>query len=91
MFLKKLVMFYQSLAAPCCSPVYPLIIYKTALDKIPLIHDAKGRICKISSTTWATELGYHKRFVNSTIVNHTAIMQTPVKHEKIQSSIQKTN
>ena len=42
MFFKKLVMFYQSLAAPCCFPVYPLIIYKTALDKIPLIHDLKG-------------------------------------------------
>mgnify|MGYP006880151481 FL=1 len=50
MFFKKLVMFYQSLAAPCCFPVYPLIIYKTALDKIPLIQDVKGTICKISST-----------------------------------------
>ena len=50
MFFKKSVMFYQSLAAPCCFPVYPLIIYKTALDKIPLIHDVKGTICKISST-----------------------------------------
>ena len=50
MFFKKLVMFYQSLAALCCFPVYPLIIYKTALDKIPLIHDLKGWICKISST-----------------------------------------
>ena len=42
MFLKKLVMFYQSLAVPCYFPVYPLIIYKTALDKICLIHDIKG-------------------------------------------------
>ena len=42
MFLKKLVMFYQSLAALCCFPVYPLIIYKFALDKIRLIHDLKG-------------------------------------------------
>ena len=50
MFFKKSVMFYQSLAAPCCFPVYPLIIYKTALDKIPLIQDGKGAICKISST-----------------------------------------
>ncbi len=58
MFFKKLVMFYQSLAAPCCSPVYWLIIYKSALDKICLIHDVKGLICKISSTTWPTELFY---------------------------------
>ena len=58
MFFKKLVMFYQSLAAPCCFPVYSLIIYKTALDKICLIHDVKGLICKISSTTWSTELFY---------------------------------
>ena len=43
-------MFYQSLADLCCFPVYPLIIYKLALDKIPLIHDVKGTICKISST-----------------------------------------
>ena len=50
MFFKKLVMFYQSLAAPCCLPVYPLIIYKLALDKIPLIHNVKGTICKITST-----------------------------------------
>ncbi len=50
MFFKKLVMFYQSLATLCCVPVYPLIIYKTALDKIPLIQDVKGWICKISST-----------------------------------------
>ena len=50
MFFKKLVMFYQSLANLCCFPVYPLIIYKTALDKIPLIHDLKGWICKITST-----------------------------------------
>jgi len=50
MFFKKLVMFYQSLATLCCFPVYPLIIYKSALDKIPLIHDLKGWICKISST-----------------------------------------
>ena len=42
MFFKKLVMFYQSLAALCCFPVYSLIIYKTALDKICLIHDVKG-------------------------------------------------
>ena len=56
MFLKKLVVFYQSLADPCCLSVYPLIIYKTALDKIRLIHDVKGCICKISSTTWPTEL-----------------------------------
>ena len=46
MFFKKLVMFYQSLAALCCFPVYSLIIYKTALDKIRLIHDVKGLICK---------------------------------------------
>ena len=58
MFFKKLVMFYQSLAAPCCSPAYRLIIYKSALDKICLIHDVKGLICKISSTTWSTELFY---------------------------------
>ena len=49
MFFKKLVMFYQSLAALCRFPVYPLIIYKTALDRIPLIHDLKGCLCKISS------------------------------------------
>ena len=49
MFFKKLVMFYQSLAALCCFPVYPLIIYKSALDKICLIQDVKGCICKISS------------------------------------------
>ena len=42
MFFKKLVMFYQSLAALCCFPVYPLIIYKLALDKICMIQDAKG-------------------------------------------------
>ncbi len=42
MFFKKLVMFYQSLAAPCCFSVYWLIIYKTALDKIRLIQDVKG-------------------------------------------------
>ena len=42
MFFKKLVMFYQSLAVPCYFPVYPLIIYKTALDKICLIQDIKG-------------------------------------------------
>ncbi len=41
MFFKKLVMFYQSLADPCCSPVYWLIIYKSALDKICLIHGIK--------------------------------------------------
>ena len=46
MFFKKLVMFYQSLAALCCFPVYPLIIYKSALDKICLIQDVKGCICK---------------------------------------------
>ena len=50
MFFKKLVMFYQSLADDCCSLLYWLIIHKTALDKIPLIHDVKGTICKISST-----------------------------------------
>ena len=50
MFFKELVMFYQSLAALCCFPVYSLIIYKSALDKIPLIHDVKGAICKITST-----------------------------------------
>ena len=50
MFFKKLVMFYQSLADLCCFPAYSLIIYKTALDKIPLIQDVKGAICKISST-----------------------------------------
>ena len=58
MFFKKLVMFYQSLVAPCCFPVYSLIIYKTVLDKIRLIHDVKGCICKISSTTWPTELTF---------------------------------
>ncbi len=42
MFLKKLVMFYQSLAAPCCFPVCSLIIYKLALDKICMIQDIKG-------------------------------------------------
>ena len=42
MFFKKLVMFYQSLAAPCCFSVCSLIIYKSALDKIRLIHDLKG-------------------------------------------------
>ena len=42
MFLKKLVMFYQGLANLCCFPVYPLIIYKLALDKICLIQDIKG-------------------------------------------------
>jgi hypothetical protein len=41
MFFKKLVMFYQSLADLCCLPVYPLIIYKLALDKICLIQDIK--------------------------------------------------
>ena len=41
MFFKKLVMFYQCLAAPCCIPVYPLIIYKLALDKIRLSQDIK--------------------------------------------------
>ena len=50
MFFKKLVMFYQSLAAPCCFPVCWLIIYKSALDKICLIHGIKEWICKISST-----------------------------------------
>ena len=50
MFFKKLVMFYQSLAGPCCFPVCWLIIYKSALDKICLIHDVKEWICKISST-----------------------------------------
>ena len=42
MFYQKLVMFYQSLAVPCYFPVYPLIIYKPALDKICLIYDIKG-------------------------------------------------
>ena len=42
MFFKKLVMFYQSLADLCYSPVYPLIIYKPALDKIRMIQDIKG-------------------------------------------------
>ncbi len=42
MFLKKSVMFYQSLADLCCFPVYPLIIYKLALDKIRMIQDIKG-------------------------------------------------
>ncbi len=42
MFLKKSVMFYQCLADLCCFPVYPLIIYKSALDKICLIQDIKG-------------------------------------------------
>ena len=42
MFFKKSVMFYQSLADLCCFPVYPLIIYKSALDKICLIQDIKG-------------------------------------------------
>ena len=41
MFFKKLVMFYQSLADLCCFPVYWLIIYKSALDKIRQIHDVK--------------------------------------------------
>ena len=41
MFFKKLVMFYQSLADLCCFPVYWLIIYKSALDKICLIHGIK--------------------------------------------------
>jgi len=41
-FFKKSVMFYQSLAAPCCFPVYSLIIYKLALDKICMIQDIKG-------------------------------------------------
>ncbi len=50
MFFKKLVMFYQSLADLCCFPVYWLIIYKSALDKICLIHGIKEWICKISST-----------------------------------------
>ena len=50
MFFKKLVMFYQSLADLCCFSVCSLIIYKSALDKIRLIHDVKGTICKISST-----------------------------------------
>jgi hypothetical protein len=40
-FFKRLVMFYQSLAALCCFPVYPLIIYKLALDKICMIQDIK--------------------------------------------------
>jgi len=47
MFFKKLVMFYQSLADLCCLPVYPLIIYKSALDKIRLIQDVKGCIVKL--------------------------------------------
>ena len=47
MFFKELVMFYQSLAALCCFPVYSLIIYKSALDKIPLIHDVKGQFVKL--------------------------------------------
>ena len=42
MFFKKSVMFYQSLAALCCFAVYPLIIYKLALDKICMIQDIKG-------------------------------------------------
>ena len=42
---QKSVMFYQSLAAFCCF-FLPLIIYKPALDKICLIHDVKGLICK---------------------------------------------
>ena len=42
MFFKKSVMFYQSLAALCCFAVYPLIIYKPALDKICMIQDIKG-------------------------------------------------
>ena len=42
MFFKKLVMFYQSLADLCYSPVCSLIIYKLALDKICMIQDIKG-------------------------------------------------
>ncbi len=42
MFLKKSVMFYQGLANLCCFPVYPLIIYKLAIDKIRMIQDLKG-------------------------------------------------
>ncbi len=88
MFFKKLVMFYQSLAALCCFPVYPLIIYKTALDKICLIHDVKGQICKISSTTWATEVGYDKIFVIRTFVVHPAFMHTGVGWALMRFSIE---
>ena len=38
MFFKKLVMFCQSLADDCCSLLYWLIMHKSALDRICLIH-----------------------------------------------------
>ena len=54
MFFKKLVMFCQNLADDCCSLLYWLIMYKSALDKIWLIKEVKGGICKVSSAIWLT-------------------------------------
>ena len=90
-FLKKLVMFYQSLAAPCCSPVHWLIIYKSALDKICLIHDVKGWICKISSTTWSTELFYPLWFLHSSTLNCILIVWSPLKYLKLDSFVLNIN
>ena len=54
MFFKKLVMFCQSLVDDCCSLLYWLIMHKSALDKIWLIKEVKGGICKVSFAIWLT-------------------------------------
>ena len=45
-------MFCQSLADDCCSLLYWLIMHKSALDKIWLIKEIKGGICKVSFAIW---------------------------------------
>ena len=54
MFFKKLVMFCQSLVDDCCSLLYWLIMYKSALDKIWLIKEVKGGICEVIFAIWLT-------------------------------------
>ena len=48
MFFKKLVMFCLILPGGQCDTSRQLIIYKVALDKIWLIKEEKGGICKVS-------------------------------------------
>ena len=52
MFFKKLVMFCPSLVDDCCSLLYWLIMHKSALDKIWLIKEVKGGICKVIFAIW---------------------------------------
>ena len=52
MFFKKLVMFCLILPGGQCDTSRQLIMHKSALDKIWLINEVKGRICKVSSAIW---------------------------------------